>query len=79
MSYYPMDREEYRAALKRLDLTQDQAGWLFGGKSDRTGRRWATLGAPYAVAVIIAFMDEFELTKEHLEALGARWRKRISV
>lgn len=73
-----MSKKEYRAILAAYDLTQAQAAWLFNGKSDRSGRRWANEGAPFHVALIITLMEEFELTPEHIEALGARWRKRIT-
>jgi hypothetical protein len=73
---YAMNKREYRAALDEWDLTQERAAWLFNGKSARSGRRWANEGAPFHVALIIALMQEFELTPEHIEALGARWRKR---
>ena len=75
---YPMTRKEYRAALEEMELTQAKAAWLFNGKSDRSGRRWASEGAPYHVALIIALMQEFELTPEHIEALGRKYRKRAA-
>lgn len=74
---YPMTRKEFRAALDEFKLTQGRAAWLFTGKSDRSGRRWAVEGAPYHVALIIALMQEFELTPEHIQALGAKWRRRL--
>ena len=69
-----MTQEEYLAALKELGITRQRAAWLFNGKSARSGRRWAREGAPYHVALIIALMQEFELTPEHIEALGRQWR-----
>lgn len=75
---YPMSRKEYRAALEEMDLTQGRAAFLFNGKSSRSGRRWASEGAPYHVALIIALMQEFELTPEHIEALGRKYRKRVA-
>jgi hypothetical protein len=69
-----MNREEYLSALKELGVSQQRAAWLFNGKSARSGRRWAREGAPYHVALIIALMQEFELTPEHIEALGRQWR-----
>ena len=74
---YPMTKKEYRAALEEWELTQGRAAWLFNGKSDRSGRRWAAEGAPYHVALIISLMQEFELTPEHIEALGRKYRKRM--
>lgn len=75
---YPMSKKEYRAALEEWDLTQAKAAWLFNGKSDRSGRRWASEGAPYHVALIIALMQEFELTPEHIEALGRKYRRKAA-
>jgi hypothetical protein len=72
-----MSKKEYRAALEDMNLTQGRAAYLFNGKSDRSGRRWASEGAPFAVALIIALMQEFELEPEHIEALGRRYRKKI--
>ena len=71
---YSMTKDEYLSALKELGVTQQRAAWLFNGKSTRSGRRWAREGAPYHVALIIALMQEFELTPEHIEALGRQWR-----
>lgn len=75
---YPMSRKDYRAAIEELGLTQARAAWLFNGKSDRSGRRWASEGAPYHVALIISLMQEFELTPEHIESLGRKWRKKAT-
>jgi hypothetical protein len=73
-----MSKKEYRAALEELELSQGRAAWIFGGKSGRSGRRWANEGAPYAVALVITLMQEFELTPEHIEAIGARFRKKAA-
>jgi len=73
-----MSKREYRAFLEEHELTQGRAAWLFNGKSDRSGRRWAGEGAPYHVALIIAMMQEFELTPEYIEALGRKYRKKAA-
>ena len=75
---YPMSKKEYRAVLEEWNLTQARAAYLFNGKSDRSGRRWASEGAPYHVALIISLMQEFELTPEHIEALGRKYRKKAA-
>lgn len=72
----PMSAETYRAALRRFGLTQGEAGWLFGGKSRTSGRRWAAEGAPYAVAVILTMMREHDITPAEVEQYGARWRNK---
>lgn len=77
MANYPMTRKEYRAALDEFDLSQEQAAWLFNGKSDRSGRRWAAEGAPYHVALIVAMMQKCRLKAKHIEALGRKYRHRI--
>jgi hypothetical protein len=74
---YPMTKQEYRRVLKDYELTQARAAWLFNGKSDRSGRRWATEGAPYHVALIVELMREFQLTPEDIETLGRKYHRRI--
>jgi hypothetical protein len=71
-----MDYTEYRAALEEMGITMKRAAWLFNGKSGRSGRRWGKQGAPFHVALIISMMQEFNLTPEYIEAMGARWRKK---
>ena len=73
---YVMDNTEYRAALEEMGLTMTRAAWLFNGKTGRSGRRWGKQGAPFHVALIISMMQEFNLTPEYIEAMGARWRKK---
>ena len=64
-----------RDAIKRLGLTQAQAAWLFAGKSRQSGRRWATEGAPYAVALLLDLMEQCDINPETIEAMGQRWRQ----
>jgi hypothetical protein len=71
-----MDPIEYRAALEDMGISPLRAAWLFNGKSERSGRRWAREGAPYHVALIIALMQEFGLTPGYIEVLGKPWRSK---
>lgn len=73
---YPMSPEQYRKALKEFNLEQGEASLIFGGKSDRSGRRWASEGAPYHVALLISVMRDHQLSVEDIEAAGARWRSK---
>jgi len=71
----PMTREEYRDALAEMELSQDNAAYLFTGKTGRTGRRWAKDGAPFYVALIIALMRKYDLSPADIGSLGRPWRK----
>jgi hypothetical protein len=71
----PMTREAYRAALTEMNLSQDNAAYLFTGKTGRTGRRWAKDGAPFYVALIIALMRKYHLSPADIRRLGRPWRK----
>jgi hypothetical protein len=68
-----MDKTEYNKALNKLGLEPATAAWLFNGKSVRSGRRWAQQGAPYHVALLIALMQQFELSPEDIRQIGAPW------
>lgn len=72
----PMTARQYKKALARYNLTQGRASWLFGGKTKMSGRRWAAEGAPYAVALLISIMDNFQLTPDDIDELGAPWRNK---
>jgi hypothetical protein len=71
-----MSPKQYRAALAEFQLTQGRAGWLFGGKTMTSGRRWAAEGPPYSVSLVLALMREYDVTPEDIELLGARWRRK---
>lgn len=71
-----MTSQQYRKALARYNLTQGDAGWLFGGKTRTSGRRWAAEGVPFHVALILTLMDELNLSPDDIENYGAKWRKR---
>ena len=47
---------EYKYALRRLGLTQQMAGQVFG-MSKRTGQRWARFGPPESVAALLIIID----------------------
>ena len=47
-----MSPETYRRLIRDLDLTQEQAGELFG-YTGRTGQTWAAEGPPKAVAMLL--------------------------
>lgn len=76
MSSRPMSAKQYRAALADLKLSQARAGWIFGGKSQDSGRLWPAEGAPYYVALIIALMRKFDLSPDDVEELGAPFRRK---
>jgi hypothetical protein len=76
--HYTMSKDDYRKAIREIGLNQAHAAWLFNGYSDtqgRTGRRWATEGAPYHVALIIELMRLYDITPDQLAAIGSPWRK----
>jgi hypothetical protein len=49
--------EKYCAAIDALDLTQEQAGRLFG-VTGRTGQRWAADGPPIAVVMVLKIVGK---------------------
>jgi hypothetical protein len=51
-----MNRTKYLYELKRLGLTQQQAGVALD-VSSRTGQRWAAKGPPAIVAAILIMVD----------------------
>ena len=51
-----MKVSEYKYALRRLGLTQQMAGQVFG-MSKRTGQRWARYGPPESVAAVLIMVD----------------------
>ena len=51
-----MKVSEYKYALRRLGLTQEMAGAVFG-MSKRTGQRWARSGPPASVAAVLIMVD----------------------
>jgi len=73
-----MDKNEYREALAKLDLTQAAAGEMFGVGA-RTSRRWALGEAkvPPTVAMLLELMTEERLELElHIPASAERYAVR---
>jgi len=63
-----MTPDEYRAALKSLDLTQNEAGrWL--GVHEQSGRRWASEGPPAPVAKFLSFVLALGLTPQKVDEI----------
>lgn len=74
MTKRPMSAEQYKAALADFGLSQPRAGWIFGGKSQASGRLWPAEGAPYYVALIISLMRMYDITPDDIEEIGAPFR-----
>ena len=51
-----MTPKAYKYAIRRLGLTQEMAGAVFG-MSKRTGQRWARSGPPESVAAVLIMVD----------------------
>lgn len=51
-----MNRKRYLDCLRRLELTQEEAGPVFG-VSSRTAQRWAKSGPPPAVSAVLILID----------------------
>jgi hypothetical protein len=75
----PMSAAAYRKALASLEISQGRAGWLFGGKTQTSGRHWAAVGAPYHVALLLRLMKLYDLTPDDIDEIGAPYRKRNGV
>jgi transcriptional regulator with XRE-family HTH domain len=60
-----MTPNQYRAAIKKLGLSQRQAG-SFLGVDERTSRRYASgeVDIPHATALLLQLMVRLELTPE---------------
>ena len=56
-----MTRNQYRAAIARVGLSQVGAARFFGS-NERTGQRWAADGPPPAVAVCLRLMIALDLS-----------------
>lgn len=58
-----MTGEQYKRAIERLGMTQEQAGkWL--GVTGRTGQNYAAKGPPEAVAMLLRLMLKLRLMPE---------------
>lgn len=68
-----MSPDQYRAALKRLNLSQSAAGRFVGVKA-LTGRRWAQTGPTHSVAMLFCVMIVHGITPDQvrrdLEEMG---------
>ena len=66
-----MTANQYRAALRRLDLTQVGAARLFGA-DERTGRRWANgeRGIPTCVAIVLRLLIAGKITIADVESIN---------
>jgi len=61
-----MTPDEYRAALKSLGLTQNEAGrWL--GVHEQSGRRWAVYGPPEPIAKFLRLVIALGLTPQKVD------------
>lgn len=65
-----MPSGEYRAAISALGMTQNEAGRFFG-VHEVTGRRWATEGAPHAVAKMLRLMIALKFTPDYVDRVAA--------
>jgi hypothetical protein len=71
-----MSPKQYRDALARYGLTQGEAGWLFGGKSRESGRRWAAEGPPYHVALLLTLMQHRDISPTYVEKIAMLLHKK---
>jgi len=63
-----MTPDEYRATLKSLGLTQNEAGrWL--GVHEQSGRRWAANGPPEPVAKFLRLVIALGLTPQKVDEI----------
>jgi hypothetical protein len=65
-----MQPDEYRAAIKDLDFTQEGFADLLGAKP-RTGQYWASVSVPPAVATIVRLLQTRPELRTVLEELKA--------
>jgi hypothetical protein len=74
-----MTAKQYRHALRHYGLTQNHAGWLFGGRTKGSGRRWAANGPPFQVALLLDLMFHYGLTPDDIERHGQRYREALAI
>ena len=71
-----MSPDAYRKRLASLDLTQEQAGELFGAGA-RTGQRWAAEGPPLPVAIVLLLVGNYRAKLDRVaDKLAIKWRAR---
>lgn len=66
-----MTPDRYKAALSNLGLTQIEAG-SFTGRSSSTSVRWATIGPPPEVALLLYLMEAMKLTPAEVDSIVKR-------
>lgn len=66
-----MTANQYRAALKRLDLSQVGAARLFG-VNGVTSRRWAKSGVTGTVSILLRLLVAGKITIADIEAVNDR-------
>lgn len=64
-----MTHNQFRSAIKRLGLSQPQAGRLLGAKGERTPRRWASgeIPVPAAAEAILRLLLDGKITIQDVE------------
>ena len=61
-----MTPDQYRAAIAKLDLSQERAGlWL--GVSERTGQNYALYGPPEPVAKLLRLVLRLKLSPDDVK------------
>ena len=69
-----MSPDAYCKRLTSLNLTQEQAGELFGA-SARNGRQWAAEGPPLPVAILLLLVGNDRAKLDRIAAkLAIKWR-----
>lgn len=66
-----MTANQYRAALKKLGLSQVGAARLFG-VNDVTSRRWAKSGVTGTVSILLNLLLAGKITAKDIEAAHGR-------
>ena len=69
-----MNSNRYRLSLQEFGLAHDEAGWIFGGKSRKSGRDWLARGAPYHVALLLEVMRKYKIPAIEIRKLGEPYR-----
>jgi hypothetical protein len=73
-----MSPDAYCKRLTSLNLTQEQAGEVFG-VSASTGQRWAAEGPPLPVAIVLLLVGNDRAKLDRVaDKLAIKWRARWS-
>ena len=73
-----MSPDAYCKRLTSLNLTQEQAGELFGA-SARNGQQWAAEGPPLPVAIVLLLVGNDRAKLDRVtDKLAIKWRARWS-